>query len=160
MPSFDVVSEINSHELNNAVDQANRELAGRYDFKGSDAKVELQDAVLTLNADNEFQIKQLVDIVYAKLTKRGIDIDCVELGKLEASGFKARQKITIRHGIDADAGKKIVALLKNSPLKLQTSIQGDKVRVTGKKRDDLQEAIASIRGAKLGLPLQFVNFRD
>ncbi|MDH4274202.1 MAG: YajQ family cyclic di-GMP-binding protein [Gammaproteobacteria bacterium] len=160
MPSFDVVSEINTHELTNAVDQANRELAGRYDFRGSEAKIELADNALTLHADNEFQIKQLVDIVYTKLAKRGIDIDCVELGKIEGSGFKLRQKITIRHGIDAEAGRKIVALLKTSPLKLQVSIQGDKVRVTGKKRDDLQTAIASIRGEKLGLPLQFVNFRD
>jgi len=160
VPSFDVVSEINTHELTNAVDQANRELAGRYDFRGSEAKIELADNALTLHADNEFQIKQLVDIVYTKLAKRGIDIDCVELGKIEGSGFKLRQKITIRHGIDAEAGRKIVALLKTSPLKLQVSIQGDKVRVTGKKRDDLQTAIASIRGEKLGLPLQFVNFRD
>ncbi|MEK6749362.1 MAG: YajQ family cyclic di-GMP-binding protein [Pseudomonadota bacterium] len=160
MPSFDVVSEIDTHELTNAVDQANRELANRYDFRGSDANVEMNDNVLTLHADNEFQIKQLVDIVYTKLAKRGIDIDCVELGKIEASGFKARQNITIRHGIDTEIAKKIVALLKTSPLKLQASIQGDKVRVTGKKKDDLQAAIATIRGGKLGLPMQFENFRD
>ena len=161
MPSFDVVSEVNLHELTNAVDQTNRDVAARYDFKGSDARVEQADNLLILHADSEFQIKQITDILYQNLAKRGIDIDCLESGKLESSsGNKVRQVLTVRQGIDADLARNIVKLIKNSKLKVQAAVQGEQVRVSGKKRDDLQAGMAILREAKLGLPLQYTNFRD
>ena len=160
MPSFDIVSEINMHELTNAVDQTNREVSTRFDFKGTGAKLEQADNVLTLHADNEFQIKQIMDILRGKLVKRGIDLECLEEGKIETSGSKALQKITLRQGINAEIAKKIIRLIKDSKLKIQAAIQGDQVRVTGKKRDDLQDVITLLRNAKLGLPLQYINFRD
>lgn len=160
MPSFDVVSEINQHELTNAVDQTNRDVGGRFDFKGSDAKVEHEKDALVLHADNEFQIKQMKDILHQRLTKRGIDILALEEEKLETIGQRAKQRIKVRQGIDKELAKKIVQLIKDSKMKVQASVQGDQVRVTGKKRDDLQEAIAFLRGAKLEMPLQYQNFRD
>lgn len=160
MPSFDIVSEVNEHELTNAVDQTNRDVSGRFDFKGSDAKVEREKDALVLHAQNEFQIKQMKDILHQRLAKRGIDIQALEEEALEESGQRARQRIKVRQGIDKETAKKIVALIKDSKLKVQASVQGDQVRVTGKKRDDLQEVIALLRGAKLGLPLQYQNFRD
>jgi len=160
MPSFDVVSEINQHEAVNAVDQANREVSTRFDFKDSGAKFEFKDNVVTMSGQSEFQLEQMRDILYAKLSKRGIDLACVELGKFEQHGKEARQTVTLRQGIDAELGRKINKLIKDSKLKVQSSIQGDKVRVAGKKKDDLQEAIQFLRKQELGMPLQFNNFRD
>ena len=160
MPSFDIVSEVNLHELKNAIDQTNREISNRFDFKGSGATVEQEELLLTLTAPVEFQIKQMLDILTQKLTKRGVDIDCLEEGKVEVSGNKARQQITVRRGIDAMLGKKIVKMVKDTKLRVQASIQGEKLRVNGKKRDDLQRIISMLREANLELPLQFENFRD
>ena len=160
MPSFDVVSEVDMHEVANAVDQTNREIANRYDFKGTNARVEREQAVLTLQAQATFQLKQMMDILAQKLAKRGVDVGCMEEGKVEESGNKARQIVTIRHGIDAELARKIVKMIKETKLKLQAAVQGDKVRVSGKSRDDLQQVIGMLREAKLGLPLQFENFRD
>jgi uncharacterized protein YajQ (UPF0234 family) len=160
MPSFDIVSEVNMHELANAVDQANRELANRYDFKGSGAVVERAETTLTLSAQSEFQLRQMMDILVQKLTKRGVDIECLEADKVVESGNRARQEIRVRQGIDADTARRIVKMIKDTKLKVQAAIQGEKLRVTGKKRDDLQQVIAMLRDAKLGLPLQFDNFRD
>jgi uncharacterized protein YajQ (UPF0234 family) len=160
MPSFDIVSEIDQHELTNAVDQTNREVGNRFDFKGSDAQVEQGQEELTLKAQNEFQINQMRDILYQKMTKRGIELTALEEGPIAESGKTAQQKLKLRQGIDKELGKKITQLIKESKIKVQASIQGDTVRVTGKKRDDLQEAIALLRKAELEQPLQFNNFRD
>ena len=160
MPSFDIVSEVNLHELSNAVDQANREVGTRFDFRGSDAKLEQNGAEITLSAESEFQLQQMMDIFKLKLVKRGVDIESLETDKPETTGMRARQKARVRQGVDSDTAKKIVKLVKEAKLKVQAAIQGDQVRVTGKKRDDLQEAIAMLREQKLGLPLQFTNFRD
>ena len=160
MPSFDIVSEIDSHEVANAVDQTNREIGTRYDFKGTDSGVEQNGDSLILRSESEFQIRQIQDILYQRMTKRGIDIAALAAGRMQASGRKTTLDIAVRQGIDQDTARKIVKLLKESKLKVQGSIQGDKVRVTGKKRDDLQAAIAAIRDADLGLPLQYNNFRD
>jgi hypothetical protein len=160
MPSFDVVSEVNHHELTNAVDQTNREIATRFDFKGSDAHVDQAENLLTLWAETEFQLGQMTDMLYQKLAKRGIDIDCLEAGQVETSGKKARQTLTVRQGIDKELARKIVKLTKDSKLKVQSTIQGEQVRVNGKKRDDLQTLMALLRDTDLGLPLQFTNLRD
>ncbi len=160
MSSFDVVSEVDQHELRNAVDQTAREIGNRYDFKGSNAKIELNGDCIKLTADSEFQLKQILDILYTKMAKRKLDVDCLDPGKVETSGQTAQQTITIRQGIDKELGKKIVKLVKESKLKVQTAIQGERVRISGKKRDDLQTIIARLREAKLGIPLQFTNFRD
>lgn len=160
MPSFDVVSEVDMHEINNALDQANREVGTRYDFKGSDAAYDLAEETITLKAQNEYQLGQMVDILFQKMSKRGVDLASLEAGKPEIVGQRAQQTIKIRRGIDAESARKIVKLTKDSKLKVQASIAGDQVRVSGKKRDSLQEAIAMLRGANLGLPLQFQNFRD
>lgn len=161
MPSFDAVSKVETAELTNTVDQVNREITGRYDFKGSSARVERQENVLTLFGDSEFQVKQVLDILYNKAAKRGIDVSSFDPQKIEAiSGDKAKQQVTVKQGIDKELAKKIVKLIKDSGLKLQAAIQGEEVRVNGKKRDDLQAAIALLRGADLGQPLQFINFRD
>ncbi len=160
MPSFDVVSEVDLHEVSNAVDQANREVANRFDFKGSGAHFELDDLTITMHAQNDFQLRQMLDMLQMKLSKRGVDIGCLDIGQLQVSGQEARQEITLRQGIDKELAKKITKLIKESKLKVQASIQGDKIRVTGKKRDDLQQVIQALREAKLGLPLQFINFRD
>jgi cyclic-di-GMP-binding protein len=160
MPSFDIVSEVNLHELTNAVDQTNREVGTRFDFKGSDAQAELTDSAVVLHAENEFQVEQMRTILYTKIAKRGLDVGCLEDEKPEVTGSRTRQRIVVRQGIDKDLARKIVKLVKESKLKVQASAQGEQVRVTGKKRDDLQQVIALLREADLGLPLQFTNFRD
>jgi uncharacterized protein YajQ (UPF0234 family) len=160
MPSFDVVSELSSHEVTNAVDQANRELSQRFDFKDTGAKFELQEFVVTLHAEVEFQLKQMLDILKLRLGKRGIDVMCVEPKDAVTTLASATQEVVLKHGIDQETGKKVQKLIKDSKLKVQAQLQGEKVRVTGKKRDDLQEAIAMLRKAKLEVPLQFDNFRD
>ena len=160
MPSFDVVSEVDSHELTNAVDQANREVSQRFDFRDTGASYELADFSITLHAQVDFQLKQMLDILKLRLTKRGIDISCLDPGEPEIALNAARQQIVLRHGIDADSGRKLQRLIKDSKLKVQVAIQGEQVRVTGKQRDDLQAAMALIRQASLDRPLQFKNFRD
>jgi uncharacterized protein YajQ (UPF0234 family) len=160
MPSFDVVSELDAHEVANAVDQANRELAQRFDFKDTGASFELKDFLITMRAQVDFQLKQMLEILKLRLSKRGIDISCIEEKEATKTLSSATQEIVLRHGIDQETGKKITRLIKDSKLKTQASIQGDKVRVVGKKRDDLQEAIALLRKSKLEVPLQFNNFRD
>jgi uncharacterized protein YajQ (UPF0234 family) len=160
MPSFDVVSEVDHHELTNAVDQMNREISNRYDFKGSAARVELKEQLLNIEAENEFQIKQMHDIIYKKLAARSVDTACLEQGKIEERGMRAYQTLTIREGVDKELAKKIVKMIKETKMKVQAAIQGDQVRVTGKKRDDLQAVIEMLKGADIDLPLQFTNFRD
>lgn len=160
MPSFDVVSEINEHELTNAVDQANREIGQRFDFKGSDATFELDETVVTLSAPAEFHLKQMLDILKIRLAGRGIDIRCAEIADPEVNLARARQRVTLKQGIDQPLAKDIVKRLKDSGLKVQAQINGDKLRVSGKKRDDLQTAIAFLRAADIAMPLQFDNFRD
>jgi cyclic-di-GMP-binding protein len=160
MPSFDVVSEIDTHELTNAVDQAIRELSQRFDFKGSEAKFELEETTVTMSAPAEFQLKQMLEILKLRIAKRGIDIACLKVQDPVINLATAKQLVELRHGIDPETGKKIARLVKDSQLKVQAQIQGEKVRVTGKKRDDLQEAIAFLRKAKFDVPLQFNNFRD
>ena len=161
MPSFDIISEVNQVEVRNALDQANKELSTRFDFKGSDARAELADKTLTLFADDEFKMKQVIDIVGAKLTKRGVDIRALKYGDIEkVSGNKVKQVVTIRVGVEQDLAKKIVKLVKDSKMKVQASIQGDTVRVSGGKRDDLQAAIALVKKSITDFPLQYDNFRD
>lgn len=160
MPSFDIVSEINEHELTNAVDQANREIGQRFDFKGSDASFELDERVVTLSAPVEFQLKQMLDILKVRLAGRGIDIRCAEIADPESNLSRARQRVTLKQGIDQPLAKDIVKRLKESGLKVQAQINGEKLRVNGKKRDDLQAAIAFLRAADIAMPLQFDNFRD
>ncbi len=160
MPSFDVVSEVDGHELTNAVDQANREVANRFDFKGSDARVEQEESGLVLEAQSEFQIGQMRDILYQKLSKRGIDVSAIEESPVESSGIRARQRLAVKQGIDKEIAKKLIKMVKESKLKVQAQVQGEQVRITGKKRDDLQQVIAAMRAAELGLPLQFTNFRE
>jgi uncharacterized protein YajQ (UPF0234 family) len=160
MPSFDVVSEIDSHELTNAVDQAVRELTQRFDFKGTDAAYELEETTVTMTAPADFQLKQMLDILKLRISKRGIDVGCLDVKDPEVNLARAKQLVILKHGIDAEAGRKVARLIKDSKLKVQAQIQGDKVRVIGKKRDDLQEAIAFLRKAEVGVPLQFNNFRD
>lgn len=161
MPSFDVVSEVDQHELTNAVDQASREIGTRFDFKGVDASFELKENVITLNAEAEFQITQMLDMLKGKLVKRGIDITALKPDeKVETVGQKASLKCTIVQGIETDIARKIVKHVKELKMKVQAAIQGDKLRVTGNKRDDLQAVIAELRKADFGLPLQFNNFRD
>ncbi|HEY5643990.1 MAG TPA: YajQ family cyclic di-GMP-binding protein [Woeseiaceae bacterium] len=160
MPSFDVVSDFDVHEARNAVDQANREVATRFDFKGTNSKFELDDAVIQLTTQTDFQLKQMIEILHQKLAKRGVDLGCLEQQTPELSGHQAKQKIVMRRGIDTDSARKLVKDIKNAKLKVQAAIQGDKLRVTGKKRDDLQAVIAMLRESDVGLPLQFENFRD
>jgi uncharacterized protein YajQ (UPF0234 family) len=160
MPSFDIVSEVNMHEAANAVDQSNREVGTRFDFKGSGARYELNDSVITLHAEIEFQLQQMLDILQPRLAKRGVDILCLKIDPPQVSGKQARQTVTLRQGIDAPLAKTVVKLIKDSKLKVQASIQGEQVRITGKKKDDLQDAIALLRKTDLELPLQFTNFRD
>ncbi len=161
MPSFDVVSEVDHHELTNAIDQTNREISQRYDLKTTSARVEKEDDnTLRLTADSEFHAGQVMDILLQKLAKRGIDVGCVEAGEVTPSGKTVYQIITIREGLDQSTAKKMIKLIKDSKLKVQAQVQGDKIRVQGKKRDDLQSVIALLKGAELGLPLQFQNFRD
>lgn len=161
MPSFDIVSEIDKPELTNAIHQANKELSTRFDFKGSDARVENTDAMLTVFADSEFQVKQAVDVLCLKLSKRGVDLACLDGQPIEEiGGNKARQRILLKEGIDADLGRKLVKLIKDKKLKVQAQMQGQQLRVTGKNRDDLQAVIATIKEFDAELPLQFNNFRD
>jgi len=160
MPSLDIVSEIDHHELTNAVDQANKEISARYDFKGSNAKIEPNDAGLTLHAQSTFQLQQMMPIIHQKLSKRGIDVSCLKSGKVEEHATTAKQDVTVNEGIDKECAKKIVKFIKDSKLKVQAAIQGEQVRVTGKKRDDLQDIMSRLRGAEFGVPLQFNNFRD
>ena len=160
MPSFDVVSEFDSHEARNGVDQANREVTTRFDFKGTGSKFELDGDVIALSTQSDFQLRQMMDILRQKLAKRGVDIGCLEEQEPEFSGSEARQKVVMRRGIDTDRARKLVKDIKNMKLKVQTAIQGDKLRVSGKKRDDLQAVIAMLREKDIGLPLQYENFRD
>jgi len=160
MPSFDVVSEVNVHELSNAVDQTNRDVANRFDFKGTNSRVEQSEFSLMLIAPTRFQVDQINDILRARMAKRGIDVACLEKGKISESHHEARMEITVRRGIDAELARKITRLVKDSGLKVQSAIQSDQVRVSGKKRDELQQIIALLRKSNLSLPLQFVNFRD
>ncbi|HFD13179.1 MAG TPA: YajQ family cyclic di-GMP-binding protein [Crenotrichaceae bacterium] len=160
MPSFDIVSEIDMHEVSNAVDQANREVSTRFDFKGSDSKVELSESMATLYSESEFQLDQMLQILHAKMVKRSIDIGCLETGDPEGSGKSFKQHVTFRQGIETPLAKKIVKTIKDKKLKVQAAIQGEQIRVTGKKRDDLQAVIAMLKKEDFGLPLQYINFRD
>ncbi len=160
MPSFDVVSEINHHELANAVDQANREVTTRFDFKGTDSSFELADKAIVLKTESEFQLQQMLDVLYAKLAKRGIDLAAVDPQEPVIMAKTASRQVLVREGIDADTARSIVKKIKAEKLKVQAAVQGDQVRVTGKKRDDLQQVIQLLKNAELELPLQFTNFRD
>ncbi|HET8609027.1 MAG TPA: YajQ family cyclic di-GMP-binding protein [Burkholderiales bacterium] len=161
MPSFDIVSEVNQVEVHNAVDQSNKEITNRFDFKGSDARVEQGQNLLTAYADDEFKLGQVRDVLIGKLAKRGIDIRCLEPGTIEKiSGNKVKQEIKVREGVDTDLGKKIVKLVKDSKLKVQASIQGNAVRISGAKKDTLQDTIALVRKTVADFPLQYKNFRD
>lgn len=160
MPSFDVVSEFDKHEVVNAIDQANREVGTRFDFKGSQACYEFKDEVIKLKAENDFQLKQMLEILNGKLTKRGVDIQHLEIKDPVIQHKTAEQEVKMKSGIGTEDAKKIVKMIKDEKLKVQAAIQGDQVRVTGKKRDDLQEVIALLKQEKVGIPLQFTNFRD
>lgn len=161
MPSFDTVSEANFVEVKNAVDQANKEVTNRFDFKGSDARVELKEHDLTAYADSEFQLNQMLDVLTNKMTKRNVDVRFLDHGKIEKiGGDKVKQVIKVKNGIETEDAKKIVRVIKDSKMKVQASIQGDAVRVTGAKRDDLQAAMALLRKEIKDLPLEFNNFRD
>ena len=160
MPSFDVISEVDKHELTNAVDQANRELSTRFDFKGTDAKFELDKFIITQSAPSEYQLQQMMDILRARLASRKIDTRALDIAEPETNLAGARQKITVKQGIEQPVAKELVKALKDAKLKVEAQINGDKLRVTGKKRDDLQLAMAVLRKAEVNLPLQFDNFRD
>jgi uncharacterized protein YajQ (UPF0234 family) len=161
MPSFDIVSEVDKQEVRNAVEQTNREVGNRFDFKGSDAKVEQAEYVLTVFADTEFQLDQVQDILSQKLAKRGVDVKCLDTGAVEKiSGNKVKRAVTIKTGVETELAKKIVKLVKDSKLKAQASIQGETVRVSGAKRDTLQEVIALVKKSITDFPLQFNNFRE
>ncbi len=160
MPSFDIVSEVNMHEVTNAVDQASREVTTRFDFKGTDARFERNGDEIILHGESDFQLKQMLDILYGKMTKRGVDLKALYVEKPEEAGKGARQKVTVRQGVETDMAKQIVKMIKSAKLKVQAAIQGDKVRVSGKKRDDLQQVITMIKEAELNIPLQYINFRD
>jgi uncharacterized protein YajQ (UPF0234 family) len=160
MPSFDVVSELNAHELTNAVDQANRELSQRFDFKDTGAVYELEEHTVTMKAQVDFQLKQMLDILKLRLSKRGIDLAYLDVEDPQITLATAQQAVVFKQGIDQETGKKISRLIKDSKLKVTAALQGDKIRVTGKSRDDLQQVIQLLRGSKLETPLQFNNFRD
>ena len=160
MPSFDVVSEVDTHELTNAVDQANRELTTRFDFKGVDARFERDENVINQSAPSDFQLQQMTDILRARLVARKIDVRCLELGDVDTNLAGARQKVTVKQGIERELAKKIVTAIKDAKLKVETQINGDKLRVTGKKRDDLQAVMTLLKTADLEIPLQFNNMRD
>jgi len=161
MPSFDIVSEVDWQEVKNAVNQANREIGARFDFKGSDARVEENDPLLTVRADDDYKVGQVVDVLQLKLAKRAVDVACLEKGEVKVSPTgRAVQEIKVRQGVDTELARRIVKLIKSRKIKVQAAIQGEQVRVSGKKRDDLQRVIAFMDEQKLGLPLQYVNFRD
>jgi uncharacterized protein YajQ (UPF0234 family) len=160
MPSFDTVSEVNAHEVSNAVDQANRELGQRFDFKDTGAVFELEDLTIKMRAQVDFQLKQMLEILKLRLSKRGVDLSCLDVKDPVTNLASAQQDVVLQHGIDQEVGKKLIRIIKDSKLKVQASLQGDKVRVTGKSRDDLQAAIQLLRASKVERPLQFNNFRD
>ena len=160
MPSFDVVSEVDMHEMANAVDQAQREMSNRFDFKGVDAAFELNDSEIIIRADVDFQTRQMLEILQNKMSSRKLDLKALKIGEVEISGQRAILKAQIQQGIETDIARKIVKKVKDQKMKVQVAIQGDKLRVTGKKRDDLQEVMAVLRKDNWGLPLQFNNFRD
>jgi uncharacterized protein YajQ (UPF0234 family) len=160
MPSFDVVSDFDAHEASNAIDQSNREVTTRFDFKGTGSKYELDGQVISLTSQSDFQLKQMLDILRQKLAKRGIDIACLDEKEPEFSGSEARQQVILRKGIDSDLARKLVKMVKGSKLKVQAAIQGDQLRISGKKRDDLQAVITLVKNADVELPLQYENFRD
>lgn len=160
MPSFDVISEVDKHELTNAVDQATRELTNRFDFKGVDARFELDGSVITMLAPSDFQLKQMIEILRARLTARRIDVRCLDVAEPEVNLASAKQKVTVKQGIEQPIAKKIIAEIKAAKLKVETQINGDKLRISGKKRDDLQLAMALLRKSDVEQPLQFDNFRD
>lgn len=160
MPSFDVVSELDMHELGNALSQANKEVETRFDFKGSNASFELKELVITMDAEVDFQLGQMLDILQNKMVKRGIDIACLKVEEPSESGKRVHQLVKVQQGIDSDLAKKMVKFIKEGKLKVQVAIQGEKLRVTGKKRDDLQSVIAALKAQKWDVPLQFENFRD
>ena len=161
MPSFDVVSEIDEHELTNAVDQANREISNRFDFKGTDSRIEKSESTLKLVAPTDFQVNQIKDILHSKLAKRKIDVRSLDEGKINVTLNEAQQEIIVRQGIEKELAKKIVKRIKETKIKVQAAIQGDQIRITGKKRDDLQEIISLLKNDKtIELPLQYSNFRD
>ena len=160
MPSFDVVSEVDKHELTNAVDQANKEVTTRFDFKGTDARFEQAGNDITLVGDSKFQLGQMLDIFRVKLSRRGVDVDCMDVQAAEESGMKVKQKVIIKEGLDSESAKKIAKPIKEKKLKVQAQIQSEQVRVTGKKRDDLQAVMAMLKAEQTGLPLQYKNFRD
>ena len=161
MPSFDIVSQVDQHEVRNAIEQANREIQNRYDFKGSDARIEQDELTLTVYADDEFKLGQVLDVLRARLAKRNVDVRCLEPGSVEKiSGDKVKRLVNVKVGVPQERGKQVQKLVKDAKLKVQASIQGDAVRVTGAKKDDLQAAIQLVRKSVTDLPLQFVNFRD
>ena len=161
MPSFDIVSQVDKQEIKNAVEQTNREVGNRFDFKGSDARVEQNELQLTVFADDEFKLGQVLDVLRGRLSKRNVDVRCLELGEVEKiSGDKVKRPVTVRVGVAQDKAKSIVKLMKESKIKVQASIQGDAVRVSGGKKDDLQAAIQLVRQTVTDVPLQYVNFRD
>jgi uncharacterized protein YajQ (UPF0234 family) len=161
MPSFDIVSQVDKQETRNAVEQASKEIGNRFDFKGSDARIEQNELQLTAFADNEFKLGQVLDVLRGRLTKRNVDIRCLELGDVEKiSGDKVKRAVTVKVGVPQDKGKAIVKLIKDAKLKVQASIQGDTVRISGGKKDDLQTAMQLVRTSVTDLPLQFINFRD
>ena len=160
MPSFDVVSKVDTHEVSNAVDQSSREIENRFDFKGSNAKFVLAGNLVTMTAPNDFQLKQMADILQTKMVKRGIDIKSLEIKEPQVALHEAKQEVNVREGINTELAKKIVKLIKGSKLKVQAVIQGEQIRVTGKKRDVLQEVIGILKEEDFGLPLQYENFRE
>jgi uncharacterized protein YajQ (UPF0234 family) len=160
MPSFDIVSEVDLQEVRNGVDQANREIDNRFDFKGTDAHLELEGSTVTLHAPSEFQLGQMLDILRLRFAKRGVDTGSMDVAEPQVNLNAARQVVTIRQGIDTDLARRMVKMIKGTKIKVQAAIQGEQVRVSGKKRDDLQQVIARLRDEDLGLPLQYVNFRD
>jgi cyclic-di-GMP-binding protein len=161
MPSFDIVSQVNPQEVKNAVDQTNKEISNRFDFKGSDARVEPGENLLTVYADDEFKLGQVTDVLRGRLAKRNVDVRCLELGAIEKiSGDKVKRPITIKVGVSQDKGKQIQKLIKDSKLKVAASIQGDAVRISGAKKDDLQAAIQLVKTSVADIPLQYINFRD
>ena len=161
MPSFDIVSEVDMHELSNALDQSNREVGTRFDFKGTDASFELDnDSNIKVSAEADFQIQQMLEMLRSKMVKRGIDIKSLEEGDVQLVGQKANMIVTVQQGIEADIARKIVKAVKQAKLKVQTAIQGEKLRLPGKKLDDLQQVMALLKDASYGVPLQYDNFRD
>ncbi|HWV15832.1 MAG TPA: YajQ family cyclic di-GMP-binding protein [Cellvibrio sp.] len=160
MPTFDIVSEVDKHNLTNAVDQASRVITNRYDFKGVDASFERKDYEITMTSDSEMQLEQMLDALRSSLHKNGIEISCLELKDVKQSGKQVKREILVRTGLESELAKKIVRIIKDAKLKVQAQIQGEQVRVTGKKRDDLQECIALLRTSELEMPVQYTNFRD